>query len=245
MEDIETLAGDRWQNIVSEYSRRALTFATDTLPALSGLAAKWSSMNVLDGYHVNYLAGLWRRNLDRDLLWKYRDSLDNDRPPDYIAPTWSWAANRRAVGWIKAHYASDYHTTILGAHCQVRTNMFGKVDLGVIYLRGPALTGTVAVSHNLRMNSFALVKFGQGENENEYQFHVDSIPECATLDGQVVTVLWFCTDIQDMATQQGVDRALVLLKNAKSKQTYSRIGVMERLDASRLMGWQEEEVTVF
>lgn len=242
--DTELQAGDRWHDIVSEYSRRALTFATDALPALSGLAAEWNDASGRRGEHLDYLAGLWRNSLQRDILWKYKDIVDTERSADYLAPTWSWASHRRTVGWIEASYSSTYQSTILRAFCDITGNVFGQVKYGYIRLHGPVPIGKVVTTHNLQQSSFALVKFGQGDGPNEHQFHVDSIPECARLGGVQVTVLWFCTDVQDRATQQGIDRALVLLKDASDEPTYTRIGVMERLDADKLVGWQDTEVII-
>lgn len=246
-EDAKLQAGDRWHDIVSEYSRRALTFSADVLPALSGLASKWFNINGKDGFSANYLGGLWRNNIQRDLLWKYKDTLDVDRPVVKNAPTWSWAANCRAVGWIEAHYESEYRTSILKASCNTGTNIFGHVTAGNINLRGPALEGKVVISHNLRQSSFALVKFGQNDGKNEHQFHVDCIPECEKLEDEAVIVLWFCIDVQDKATQQGVHRALVLYRESGVGlfRPIRRIGVMERFDAHRLVGWQDRTFLVF
>ena len=55
---------DLWYGIVKEYSTRSLTKATDRLPALSGLAAKINKKLEDD----QYIAGLWREDLERGLL---------------------------------------------------------------------------------------------------------------------------------------------------------------------------------
>jgi hypothetical protein len=52
-----------WRNIVSEFSKRSLTFTSDKLPALSGVAAEFQ-MRTND----QYLAGIWREDIARDLL---------------------------------------------------------------------------------------------------------------------------------------------------------------------------------
>lgn len=54
-----------WHRMVEKYSQRHLTYATDKLPALSGIAAVYH-----DAIRSAYLAGLWRDNLLYDLLWR-------------------------------------------------------------------------------------------------------------------------------------------------------------------------------
>ncbi|KAI1764386.1 hypothetical protein GGR53DRAFT_493968 [Hypoxylon sp. FL1150] len=54
-----------WQDRVAEYSRRNLTFASDKLPALAGLATVCHAIT-----KSTYLAGLWRDHLLYDLLWR-------------------------------------------------------------------------------------------------------------------------------------------------------------------------------
>ena len=87
-----------WRELVTSYSARDLTRASDRLPAISGIAAQVAKRSGLQ-----YAAGLWKANLLRDLLWvtkyskysKYPSgSLSNDHPlPKLLqAPSWSWAS---------------------------------------------------------------------------------------------------------------------------------------------------------
>jgi hypothetical protein len=78
-----------WDSLVSYYSQASLTRSTDRLIAISGMA---KSLAVVSG--DTYLAGLWRRNLESQLLWSVFDILDepHTRAGEYCAPTWSWAS---------------------------------------------------------------------------------------------------------------------------------------------------------
>ncbi|PKS13175.1 hypothetical protein jhhlp_000519 [Lomentospora prolificans] len=58
-------AAIHWHRIVSDYSKLQLTYASDKLPALSGCARDIANLTDNGG---EYLAGLWRHTLDRDLL---------------------------------------------------------------------------------------------------------------------------------------------------------------------------------
>ncbi|KAI1115543.1 hypothetical protein F5Y14DRAFT_449898 [Nemania sp. NC0429] len=77
---------EMWHTIISYASRLRTTFIRDRLPALSGLASMTASKLGTD----IYLAGLWQKNLVRDLLWR-RES-DPLRRLDTPYPSWTWAA---------------------------------------------------------------------------------------------------------------------------------------------------------
>jgi len=80
----------QWHKIVEAYSKRELTFETDKLPALSGLAHK-----VHDLINSRYLAGIWLDDLSRGLLWRRNQTTNFEqwrRPTEYRAPSWAWCA---------------------------------------------------------------------------------------------------------------------------------------------------------
>lgn len=73
-----------WLRIVELYTDSALTVPSDKLIACSGIAKRMAEI-VQD----DYVAGMWRRYLEGELLWV---SHGNHRPREYRAPTWSWAS---------------------------------------------------------------------------------------------------------------------------------------------------------
>ena len=56
-----------WYSAVARYSDRHLTFASDKLPAMAGTASRIQAIA-----RDVYLAGDWRRKLDRSLFWQTR-----------------------------------------------------------------------------------------------------------------------------------------------------------------------------
>ncbi|KAK8123182.1 hypothetical protein PG984_011852 [Apiospora sp. TS-2023a] len=82
---------EAWASIVKRYTACSLTFSSDKLVALSGIAKAVRS--ILDD---EYIAGMWRRYLERELLWisGLGPGPDDPATPDipYRAPSWSWAA---------------------------------------------------------------------------------------------------------------------------------------------------------
>lgn len=88
--------GISWAFIVEEYSKRRVTHEKDRLPALAGLAARYSQAT-----GRSYLAGLWREDLPGSLLWeRLRDSDPSSRMRNQ-APSWSWASLDGAIWCLK------------------------------------------------------------------------------------------------------------------------------------------------
>lgn len=80
-----------WKRITSEYSYRSLTNQTDKLIALSGIAQLYQTFFP----DAKYVAGIWSTHLPECLLWqafRRRMKESSRRPPEYIAPSWSWAS---------------------------------------------------------------------------------------------------------------------------------------------------------
>jgi hypothetical protein len=92
-----------WEEIVGDYSRTNVTYSTDRLVALSGLAR---AIQLQTG--DDYIAGLWRSSFLRDLCWEIENlksssdiSLDTVQ---YRAPTWSWASLNVPVKFQSGRY---------------------------------------------------------------------------------------------------------------------------------------------
>ncbi|KAK3309454.1 heterokaryon incompatibility protein-domain-containing protein [Chaetomium strumarium] len=78
----------RWYEIVTNYSQRTLGYPSDIFPALSGLAQTIGAL--IPGNE--YMAGLFRGDVCRGLLWKPADDSKASRAHPYRAPSWSWAS---------------------------------------------------------------------------------------------------------------------------------------------------------
>ncbi|KAH8592684.1 heterokaryon incompatibility protein-domain-containing protein, partial [Bisporella sp. PMI_857] len=79
---------DLWLETVEKYSCLKLSYETDRLPALSGLASRLAQR-----FGTTYIAGLWKEDLPRALLWS-RESYFGEtiRSAAACTPTWSWAS---------------------------------------------------------------------------------------------------------------------------------------------------------
>ncbi|PVH67961.1 HET-domain-containing protein, partial [Cadophora sp. DSE1049] len=134
----------QWYSITRNYSARKLTFASDVLPALVGLATEFNR-HLTD----QYVAGLWRRDLLRGLLWTVQDPERADEAKPYRAPSWSWAS---IVGEIDElgdttpciRLVEQYHAQIIdvqvtpAAHTRIASdgNYYGEIVAGVLSIRG-------------------------------------------------------------------------------------------------------------
>jgi len=75
-----------WKRVVEKFSNCDLTYVTDKLVALSGIASEVQCF-----MKTEYLAGLWRSHLPYTLLWSARRGKAKRLSPG-IAPSWSWAS---------------------------------------------------------------------------------------------------------------------------------------------------------
>lgn len=82
-----SLGMSQWVQIVETYSKCALTFSEDKLVAISGLAQTLSK-----GMDCDYLAGLWRQDLEHQLLWCIYPPCSTPAKDNTRGPSWSWAA---------------------------------------------------------------------------------------------------------------------------------------------------------
>jgi hypothetical protein len=76
-----------WDILVMEYSQCSLTYNTDRLPSLSGLARAFAQKSG----HA-YVAGLWQDQMPHSLSWTVYYPSKTSCERSYCAPSWSWAS---------------------------------------------------------------------------------------------------------------------------------------------------------
>lgn len=124
----------RWGHLVRAYTACSLTFQSDKLIAFSGVA-KYMAEILKD----EYVAGMWRRYLEGELLWHAeKDTLGgtSSRPVEYRAPSWSWASVHGRVRPGKASVENSL-IKVEKVHLEYRTDdKTGEVTGGWLRLRG-------------------------------------------------------------------------------------------------------------
>lgn len=78
-----------WRELVRSYSVRKLTVIEDKVPALSGIAELFGE---------GYIAGLCKRALPYDLLWRCDQSGELGVKKER-EPSWSWISINGAIKW--------------------------------------------------------------------------------------------------------------------------------------------------
>ena len=77
----------QWITTVQFFSRCDLTFSKDKLVAVSGMA-----QSLAPDMRCKYLAGLWRKDLEHQLLWKCLRPRPGPVQDRTRGPSWTWAA---------------------------------------------------------------------------------------------------------------------------------------------------------
>ncbi|EIW52261.1 HET-domain-containing protein [Trametes versicolor FP-101664 SS1] len=131
-----------WMLLVWEYSNRTIGKASDKLVACGALAEAFHRILGCD-----YLAGSWRDTLLQDLLWhtlphsgKSGYHFNTNRPLEYRAPSWSWAAVDGCICHItiRSYDHSDVvRTQVMRCHVTLKDPElpFGEVTGGSLVLR--------------------------------------------------------------------------------------------------------------
>lgn len=121
--DKKHFVGSMWPEVVELYSKCKLTYSSDKMVAISGLAQHIELQT-----NREYVAGLWREGLESQLCWRRRDPRQQ-RPPVYRAPTWSWASIDGWVRYLPVSGAEQHYIKILELHtCPSGSNSLGAIS---------------------------------------------------------------------------------------------------------------------
>ncbi|KAL5322211.1 hypothetical protein ACEPPN_010181 [Leptodophora sp. 'Broadleaf-Isolate-01'] len=125
------LEQQQWLPVVEIYSRCALTFAKDKLVAISGMARELSK-----DMDWEYLAGLWRRDLEHQILWKVKVAHPATKKEDMRGSSWSWASVDGEI--VIPDWRGYFYSGIPG-----EITWLSKVDLARVRLAGTDEFGQV------------------------------------------------------------------------------------------------------
>ena len=207
-----------WRKLVSDYSRKELTFETDVLPALSGLA---SLVHTATG--DQYLAGIWRCDLPAALQWV--PEIPDWRSTTYLAPTWSWASCKKSCP-ITYPLRSDSQSTVkvLGAGTTPnKGNPFGRVSGGFLKLEGLVQRG--AFKRSSPHSSALGIVFEHNERRvKDFIGYLENDGEIGALP--LVLCLQICTRSAEIFPEQGNDLLLygiLILEEDKKGDVFRRL----------------------
>ena len=86
-----------WQNILAEFSGRAMLRPKDRLVAMANIASEMS-LFIADTYMPK--EGMWQRNLHKDLLW-YTEETSKGRHAQSGALSWFWSKVNAKIGFVR------------------------------------------------------------------------------------------------------------------------------------------------
>jgi hypothetical protein len=146
-----------WGNVVADFTTRDLTYPSDRLPALSGLAVMIQKRDPENAY----VAGLWKKRLPVWLCWQTHIPVQGSKTPSnrqatYCAPTWSWASTTGRIVmpttlenyiWIKQQEfraSIDIKLEVISVVCiPAAPNLLGNLRNGELRCKGIAVPVTL------------------------------------------------------------------------------------------------------
>lgn len=124
-----------YYTLVAEYSARTLSFHSDKLPAMAGLATLIHPF--LKG---DYMAGVWSIDFGQGLLWRH-EMGKCEHVRENRAPSWSWAVTNEPLYFQIADSkpeTSKYKAQLVDHSVIPRSkeNPYGQVDSGQLTIKG-------------------------------------------------------------------------------------------------------------
>lgn len=247
---------NRWYDLVEGYSARELTFESDRLPAISGIARK---IHEISG--DTYMAGLWKKDLGAGLCWRERGFGDLRRPESYRALSWSWAS---VEGSITHSIPEDHKLSVKLSSFDIETdenNPLGEVSSAKIVVQGRIRKvrigqGTVLIDHielDYEVHHWTKRLVSQGAQKRRMLDHLYALRDQESVTdprGTGVCVICFDLDPPDDVDEVVLLRLLaegfepvptddgenfkphgIVLEKVGDDETYRRIGVYSVIDA--------------
>ncbi|CAG2009322.1 unnamed protein product [Fusarium graminearum] len=129
---------ETWYSMITDYSKRVLSFEQDKFPAIAALARHFSER--FEGQR--YMAGLWESDIHKGLLWtstsewKEFDEYQRLVPKEYTAPSWSWARRPLRLDWVLIGDENPKSELIVRGSDVVTEehNKFGRISKGRLLL---------------------------------------------------------------------------------------------------------------
>lgn len=234
-----------WMQVVSEYSLLDLTWESDRLVALGGVARK-----IQQATGFTYLAGLWLEDLPRSLLWSGVGINRSLRPS--LNPSWSWISRPRGsrlakIRWdarLTERFTRDPRLRIhsSGTCCRyVDDNPFGDVLSGQIqmsaaYVRGTLRNAVIGTAHPWLYVDLANLNNRLGrppETTGPYNncmvalLLMDHYPleANAQLEGLDVYCLFLGTSGDEKSAKGCHDCVLIMKAHQSQDGTYFKVGI--------------------
>jgi len=216
-----------WRIVLHRYSDALLSFESDKFIALSGVAKYLSEKGL-----GTYVAGLWRNNLELQLLWGTSLDRCGSRPSTYRAPTWSWAAIDGTTIFPyecieKLHFQGFemfYNTSIrvldIFIKLKVEGDVFGQVNFASLKIQCPQLKMLPTLERNHRGEIRELF-----DGKEMIHAYLDTVDTKKAVPGEVLLLRIMAFDGVGVDRSYPVGLTGLLLRPSKlGPNYYERIG---------------------
>ncbi|KAK8043348.1 HET-domain-containing protein [Apiospora rasikravindrae] len=238
-----------WEQLVMLYGAASLTYRRDKFPALAGIARAIAKVT-----GDEYVAGLWRRNIELHLCWHSLEAREMRRRPraheaDWVAPSWSWASMEGVVHYPRHNddlddpaeqypyrYAHVFDTEMTFSG----PRPYGQLRRGVLYLRcsvivSGRLRNTKAPNdYHSKFTESVSIDFPDGPKL--FPVDIDCIEDRQEYEGQLVYLVplvgakdygWNEEADEDDWPEDNLQLGLVIRKTNDAPGEFCRIGFFE------------------
>lgn len=222
-----------WHQIVEEYSGLRISFTSDRLPALSGVARQYGIAHSAD--LGRYVAGMWENCFPSELLWYCASRKIQKRPDSYCGPTWSWISTGNITSYATGcprTYPDDLD--VLGITFDLNgPDNYAAISNAVMDLEGYLAPGTLVEVHNAQ-SDVTSIHF-KGTTGTSLTFNHDY-----PLNEPGVQHIPFGSKIYCMKTGfvWGGNHICIFLHPVdEGENTFERIGLATKVSRADLDGW--------
>ena len=221
LEGKSTFDTSLWSNIMSVFTGLNLTLSKDKLPALSGVVKQVMSSRPGD----EYLAGLWRKTIIRDLCWIVW-SRHSRRPLTWRCPSWSWGSLDGPVrhGDYRIQAGGSGYAECLDASITLAgPDQAGAVSFGYVILNAVVVpVSLLAADEWTTWGDWYLTRAG---------YKLPFLPDCESnkdQGGLMVDDKLVCLRLAK--STDGVDWCLILkqIRADDPLPVYKRVGILNR-----------------
>ncbi|KAH9209350.1 heterokaryon incompatibility protein-domain-containing protein [Leptodontidium sp. 2 PMI_412] len=218
--------GRFWELLVQNYTVANLTFASDQVFAIAGIAVA-----IQEATQWTYVCGMWYEYLQQQLTWHIaglpKCKFPRPRLKSTKIPSWSWLSIRHPVNfWLERAEGNprSYKATIID--CSVtplkgRAAVAGEVERAILQVTGIFRT----LQHCSDVS----------ESWNQYKYQhaptgIEVIPDISLPDG--LPIHFFTISIYQrkrmLPEREGNEFGLVLTPIGSSTEDFTRVGYFER-----------------
>ncbi|KAK8005781.1 hypothetical protein PG990_011818 [Apiospora arundinis] len=232
-----------WKDLISHYTALNLTYASDSIPALAGIARQYGTQHrdVLG----RYVAGLWEHSLVTELMWHVvgTASTTSARPAASPAPSWSWASVTGKHEQLAFPRTSETDFEIVSFEVELAgADEFGPLEHAEMTVRGFLATGTWKTARRPGTNTgtVTLYRPDAGAGTAEYEMHPDYNYSSGDKGSQRLEEgsQVFCMKMGHVGA--GFHTCLILRALNEELTDFARIGLLQMAPREDVESWYED-----